>query len=100
MNSRVRSFLRAQAHVLRPIVMVGKDGVNENVIAAMDEALTHHELVKVKFQDHKDEVRSFSDQLAASTRSEVVAMIGFTAILFRQNAKDPDRLIKIPASLL
>ncbi len=100
MNSRVRSFLRAQAHDLRPIVMVGKGGVNESVVAALNEALDHHELVKIKFQDFKDEVRALSDELAKATSSEVVAMIGFTAVLFRQDAKNPDRLVKIPNSLL
>ncbi len=99
MNSRVRSFLRAQAHDLRPIVMVGKGGVTENIVAALNDALDHHELVKVKFQGFKDEVRPLSDQLATATSAEVVAMIGFTSVLFRQDAKNPDRLIKIPSSL-
>ncbi len=97
MNSRTRNYLRSQAHDLRPVVMVGKAGVNESVVTALDEALTHHELVKVKFQDFKDEVRQKSEELAASTKSEVVAIIGFNAVFFRQDSKDPDRLIKIPA---
>jgi RNA-binding protein len=79
--------------------MVGKGGVNDSIVAALNEALDHHELVKVKFQDFKDSVRTLSDELASKTSSEVVSMVGFTAVLFRQDSKNPDRLIKIPSSL-
>ncbi|MDI9455069.1 MAG: YhbY family RNA-binding protein, partial [Spirochaetota bacterium] len=52
MHSSVRAFLKAQAHSLKPIVMVGKGGLSEQVVRALDEALSSHELVKVKFQAH------------------------------------------------
>lgn len=97
MHSAVRSYLRAQAHALKPIVMVGKGGLNVAIVSALDEALTSHELVKVKFQAHKDEKREISDALAEQTTSEVVSIIGFIATFYRESE---NHLIRIPLELL
>lgn len=64
MKSNVRNYLRAMAHDLQPIVMVGKEGLSENVVKALDEALACHELVKVKFQANKEDTRDISEDLA------------------------------------
>ena len=79
MNSSVRSFLKAQAHSLKPIVMVGKNGLEERVIAA------------------KDEIRPLAEELAVKTGSELVGIIGFIATLYRESE---DHLIHIPKDLL
>jgi RNA-binding protein len=84
------------AHKLQPIVMVGKEGLSENVVKALDEALACHELVKVKFQANKEDAREISENLAKKTKSEVVAIIGFTAVFYR---KSENELIEIPKSL-
>lgn len=97
MNSSVRSFLRAHAHSLKPIVMVGKGGLSEAVVQALDEALTSHELVKVKFQAHKDEVRPIAESLAEQTKSDLVSIIGFIATFYRGS---DEHLIRIPLELL
>lgn len=97
MNSSVRSFLRAQAHSLKPIVMVGKGGLSEAVVQALDEALASHELVKVKFQAHKDEVRPIAESLAEQTKSDLVSIIGFIATFYRGS---DEHLIRIPLELL
>lgn len=77
--------------------MVGKNGMDQRVAAAMDEALTSHELVKVKFQAHKEEVGDLADQLAESTHSELVSIIGFIATFYRESE---NHLILIPSHLL
>jgi len=55
------------------------------VIAALDAALTDHELVKVRFQDFKEMVRDLSVQLANKTVSALVSTTGFTAVFYRKN---------------
>lgn len=97
MKSNLRNYLRSQAHNIDPIVMVGKDGVNDSVIFALDQALLHHELVKVKFQAHKDELKNLSNELAKKTKSELISTIGFIAIYYRVSE---EKLIEIPKSLL
>ena len=97
MHSSVRAFLKAQAHPLTPIVMVGKGGLSEQVVQALDEALTSHELVKVKFQAHKDEIRPIAESLAVQTGSDLVSIIGFIATFYRES---DEHLIRIPLELL
>ena len=97
MKSNLRNYLRAQAHSIDPIVMVGKEGVSESVIFALDQALLHHELVKVKFQAKKDHTKDLSIELADKTKSELIATIGFIAIFYRVSE---EHLIEIPKSLL
>ncbi len=96
MDTFARNFLRKRAHTLNPIVMVGKQGVDERVIAAVDEALAHHELIKVKFVDYKEQRREISAMLAEKTSSEVVSVIGNIAILFRVHEDPAQRRYHIP----
>ncbi len=85
MTSKYRAQLRSQAQSLNPVVMVGHEGITEGVIAALDAALTDHELVKVRFQDFKEMVRDLSVQLANKTGSTLVSTTGFTAVFYRKN---------------
>lgn len=85
MTSKQRATLRSQAQSLSPVVMVGHDGITEGVIAALDQALTDHELVKVRFQDFKDMARDLAEELAQKTESTKIAVTGFTAVFYRQN---------------
>ena len=85
MTSKTRAQLRSQAQSLSPVVMVGHEGITEGVIAALDAALTEHELVKVRFQDFKEMVRDLSVQLSNKTSSVLVSTTGFTAVFYRKN---------------
>lgn len=80
--------------------MVGKDGADHRVARALDEALASHELVKVKFQAHKDDVAELAESLAAVANAEVVRIIGFTVIMFRQNKDPQKRVVIIPPELV
>ena len=59
-TSAQRAFLRSSAQRLSPVVMVGKEGVTAAVAKALCDAADCHELVKVRFQAHKDEVKELS----------------------------------------
>ncbi len=85
MNSRFRARLRSQAQTLSPVVMVGHEGITEGVVNMLDQALTDHELVKVRFQDFKDMTRDLAGELAEKTGSDLVATTGFTAVFYRKN---------------
>jgi RNA-binding protein len=98
MDSTTRNFLRKRAHDLKPMVMVGRQGADERISHALDEALVSHELVKVRFQDYQDERRELAESLAASVGAEVVSIVGHVAIIFRQNEEKEKRIIHIPKS--
>ena len=85
MTSKRRAELRSQAQTLSSIVMVGHDGITDGVVSALDSALTDHELVKVRFQDFKEQTKDLSASLAEKTSSTLVATTGFTAVFYRRN---------------
>ena len=85
LKSTQRSFLRSQAHHLEPVVLIGKNGLTDGTIEAVNKALDARELIKIKFREYKDEKKILSHQLAESTESHIVGTIGHTVIFFRQN---------------
>lgn len=78
-------FLRGQAHGLKAMLQVGGKGVTEALVAEVDLALEHHELIKVKVAAEDREARAaMIDAIAGGTGATVVQRIGHTAVLYRQ----------------
>lgn len=85
-----RRHLRGLAHHLKPVVMVGQDGLKDSVLAELDAALIAHELVKVKVAAADREQRAgMVAELVAASGAELVQSIGHMATLFRRNSKKP-----------
>ena len=91
-----RQFLRKLAHELKPIVHVGKNGLNDNLLSSAEIALDAHELIKIKFNDFKDQKQEIAQQLADQVHAELIYVIGNTAILYRQQADAEKRKIQLP----
>ncbi len=69
------------------MVQVGKDGVDDGLVAAVDQALADHELIKVKVgEGDRHEV---ADELAAATKSEVAQVLGNIVLLYRAHPDEP-----------
>lgn len=95
LTGKQRSILRGMAHGLNPFVQIGKNGLTDQVLHQIDEALTKHELIKVKFVDFKDEKKELSQEIEKKLECEMCGSIGHISVFFRQN-KDPEkRVIKI-----
>lgn len=87
-------FLRGLGHPLRPTVMIGRQELTDSVCASLDEALTAHELVKVKIQEGcLLDRREAAEQLAATTGAAVAQILGKTILLYRPSDK---KLITLP----
>ena len=95
LNSRQKKILRATAHDLKPIVLIGKSGVTDGCIKSINTALDSHELIKVKFIEHKGDKKSLSDNICDKTSAEIVGSIGHTIMLFRQNSDKEKQKYKI-----
>jgi len=79
-------FLRGLGHHLQPVLMLGKDGISSQVITATDEALTAHELIKVRLQEGcMIPRRDAAAELAAASKAEVAQILGKTFLLFRRS---------------
>jgi RNA-binding protein len=81
-NAKIRE-LKARGQLLKPMLKVGHDGLTPAFIAALDETLKHHELVKVKFSDLKDQKKELAPQLAAKTGGELIMRVGHVAVIYR-----------------
>lgn len=90
-----RKYLRAQAHHLKPLVIIGAKGVTDQLLGSVDLALKDHELIKVKFGEFKEAKKKISDEISKSTKSELVGLIGNIAILYRPNPNPEKRKIKL-----
>lgn len=91
-----KKYLRAQAHHLKPLVIIGAKGVTQTLIASVDLALKDHELIKVKFGEFKESKKEISEEIAQTTKSELAGLIGNIAIFYRQNPAPEKRKIIIP----
>jgi RNA-binding protein len=90
LTGKQRRHLRALGHPLRPLVLVGKEGVTDALAAAIDQALLDHELIKVKVGENAGVDRhDAADAIAEKTRSEVAQVLGNTVLLYRRRAEDP-----------
>jgi RNA-binding protein len=83
MNEPTLRELKARSQILKPVIHVGRDGLTEALIRALDQALADHELVKVRFTDHKSERKQLAADLAACTDSRKILLVGHTVTLYR-----------------
>ncbi|OHD11580.1 MAG: hypothetical protein A2Z96_02035 [Spirochaetes bacterium GWB1_48_6] len=91
-----RDYLTRNAHQLQPIVMVGRNGLSPEVIKAVDDALEQHELIKVKFQDFKDEKKDLAFQITQKIEATLVRIIGNIAIFYRYQPDPKERVLHLP----
>ena len=90
MKSKKRAFLKKKAHNLEPMVRIGKDGLNENIIQSILDAIDSRELLKVKIlQNCEEEKGTIYSKLMDVKDFEVVGMIGRTIIIFKENKDNP-----------
>ena len=83
LNSKQRKFLEKEAHDLSPLVIIGGAGLTDGVIDMVDNSLFHHELIKVKFNEYKDEKIDLTNEICQKTNATLVRVIGNVAILYR-----------------
>jgi RNA-binding protein len=93
-----KKHLRGLAHSLKPVVLIGQGGLTDPVLKAIEEALEIHELIKIKFNEHKDK-KSKNDMagiIEKTSGCERVGNIGHTMIFFRQKSDPEKRKINLP----
>lgn len=83
-----RKALKARAHKLEPVVLIGAKGMTEAVVAEVDVALKAHELIKVRASglEREERTRAF-EEICARTGADLVTEIGIIGVLYR---KKPD----------
>ena len=88
MTSKQRSNLKALAAKEKPIAQIGKEGVGENLIAGLSDALEARELIKVTLLPASgDDGENLAANVADLLGAEVVAVIGRKAIFYRRSGR-------------
>jgi RNA-binding protein len=93
LTSAQSRFLRGQAHGLKAMLQIGGKGLTDSVVAEVDQALEHHELIKVKIAATDREARDAAiEALATRSGAALVQRIGHVAVLYRPS-KDKRQIV-------
>ena len=85
LTTKQKHYLKGMPHSPKPVVMLGQHGLTEGVLAEIDAALAHHELIKVKVAGEDRETKQLIAQaILRETRAVEVQMMGNMLSLFRQ----------------
>lgn len=87
MNSVQKKQLKAQAHALKPVIIVGQSGLTESVLKEIEITLDTHELIKIKIRAEKEERNQIRDQIITQTKAELIQSIGQIAVIYRKQPK-------------
>ena len=84
LTSTQRQYLKSLAHRLKPVVMIGSQGLTAAVIKEIDHSLAAHELIKIKTgTDDVDTRHAWVDEICKSAKAMQVQQIGKTLVLYR-----------------
>lgn len=83
LSNRETRELKGRAQRLNAVTKLGKGGVSTEFITGVDRELTHHELIKVKLTEFKDQRFELAEQIATRTASHLVSVIGHVIVLYR-----------------
>ncbi len=84
-----KKYLRGLTHDLQPVVMVADKGLSENVLAEIEQALEHHELIKIKLRGDRKQRGEWIEQLVETSQADLVHSIGQVVCLYRRHPKKP-----------
>lgn len=90
LTSKQRAYLRSLATAEPTIMQIGKDGISENLVKTVSDALEARELIKLSVLDNCAWTpREAAEALAEATNSAVVCTVGKKLVLYRPSKKNP-----------
>ncbi len=88
LTTKQKQELKAQAHSLKPVILIGNHGLTEAVLAETDRALDDHELIKVKIAgEDRDARQTIAEEISLKLHAQIVQIIGRTLVIYRINPK-------------
>lgn len=89
LNKEQKNFLRTLTHGLNPIIRIGQHGLTDKVMAEINIALDHHELIKIKIRVCDRELRDkTAADICIQTSAETMQKIGNIIVIYKQNKKE------------
>ncbi|MFC6439869.1 ribosome assembly RNA-binding protein YhbY [Bowmanella sp. JS7-9] len=94
LSTKQKQYLKGLAHSLKPVLQLGANGLTEGVLLEIDNALTFHELIKVKVPSEDREQKALvMDAIIRETGAVKLQVIGHVLVMYRQSE---DKKIQIP----
>lgn len=84
MNSVRKKQLKAQAHLLKPVIIVGQAGLTESVLKEIEITLDTHELIKIKIRAERDDRKTIGEQIISESKAELIQSIGQIIVIYRK----------------
>ncbi|OQK17999.1 RNA-binding protein [Methyloprofundus sedimenti] len=94
MNSEQLKQMKALAHELKPVIMIGQAGLTVAVLKEIEIALDTHELIKIKIRAEREARKQIQQQICTETKAELIQGIGQIIVIYR---KKPEEAKKKPA---
>ena len=95
-TGKQRAFLRKEAHGIQPIFQIGKDGITDELLTGLAQALEARELIKIHVLENCELTpREASDQLSDILEAIPVQTIGSKVVLYRRSDDEKKRTIVI-----
>ncbi|UTR14345.1 ribosome assembly RNA-binding protein YhbY [Salipaludibacillus sp. LMS25] len=89
LTGKQKRYLRSKAHHIKPILQVGKGGVNGNLIKQVDDALEARELIKVSIlQNCVESKEEVADFISKRAQAEIVQIIGSTLVFYKESTEN------------
>lgn len=96
LNKKQIQHLKGLAHHLKPVILLGSNGLTEAVVAEIDYALNHHELIKIKIPTEDHETKALIvEAICRETNAIKVQVIGKTLIIYRQSEEKKIHIPKV-----
>lgn len=84
LSNKQKQHLKGLAHSLKPVILLGSNGLTEGVIAEIENALAHHELIKVKVATSDREMKKLViAAIVRETNAINVQTIGHVLVLYK-----------------
>lgn len=96
LTSKQRAFLKSEAHSMKPIIQIGKNGLNDQIKTSVRNALDARELIKVTLLQNTDEdIHDVAEVLEDEIGCDTVLKIGRILILYKELARKENRKISV-----
>ena len=93
-NPQIRK-LKAIAQRMDASLRLGRQGVSDAFLKAVNEELDRHELIKLRFDEFKKQRRELAPQIAEKTGSQLIWVLGHIMVLYRQQPDPEKRKVQI-----
>ena len=95
-TTQLRNQLRAAAHSLRPVVLIGDNGLTEAVLKEINVHINVHQLIKIRVAgDDREARKAIYEQICSELQAEPIHHIGKILTVYRQNPDLPCILMPV-----